>query len=669
MSDNFDLEEVNNKLSLVVRKPQEGKTFICITSITSDASSDVHIVLTMNTLSAGMQFFGRMEEEVGPKNIIVFNSKKSSAGNCLYAKNSSEVFRLLKSNPTVKVVVCCANKRRFSESLMEIFKDAEDSNCFTSQNRKFKLHIDEAHKYIPENRDYVRQFNACDMVSKMVGYSASPDPIFTMDPNDSLFNSIYICDIESEYGMIRSPDYFGVKNCSPVIIENEIREDALLQLYGGAFEGPVPEHIVRLSLTEKEREKGDTLRLRSWYGKSFPFSIGDEKLLFSFLEYILPRFITTSGFSYHFVPAYCRKTTHYQIAEMILQRVEDANIIVINGNGIQLVRMLTVSGRQVPKIIKTGKEIIPVDEQHKKALLEPSFVIQTLISDYPDRPTFVTGLVCVGMSVTLVNETLGNFDTIVMAHHHYKKEDIYQLCRFLFSYIKWSEESRAKIKRTKFMCLQREVYDIAIDYELYIEKLSTEHAGQMCGLAESRGIQPVPPTEKQLRRKELDSLLPFVQFEWKRFEVDGEDPEDEQAQIERAEKYFLRKSGKAITNRSRAKPWSEDPRFLACAITGKRGVYLAEDIEKKVKGNRTWDAYFQLLANKTRYASRMLVGYESLDNPAKYTIYIKSAVLQETDEVRAILAKYGKGAISDEDVSMDETAHEDETDDDMEEAI
>ena len=68
-------EEIQNKLSLVIRRPQEGKTFICIKKILNDNTSNLHIVLTMNTLSSGMQFFGRMEKQIGSENIIVFNIK------------------------------------------------------------------------------------------------------------------------------------------------------------------------------------------------------------------------------------------------------------------------------------------------------------------------------------------------------------------------------------------------------------------------------------------------------------------------------------------------------------------------------------------------------------------------------------------------------------------
>jgi hypothetical protein len=636
MSDYIDIDEVENKLSIIVRKPQEGKTFICITSIVRDHSKDIHIVLTMNTLASGMQFFGRMEEHVGSKNIIVYNSDKKTAGNCHHAKNSGAVVTLLKKNKDIKVIVCCAHKKRFNDSLKDIFNHMTDSIQFMQLNRKFKIHIDEAHKYIPENRDNVRLFNNTEIVSKIVGYSASPDPIFSLDTNDSLFNSIYICDVEKEYGIIRSTSYFGVKDCEPIIVENEITAESL----ESTIDDEVPEHIARLSLTEKEREHDGSIIRKTWYGQRFPFSIGDEKRYFSFLEYSMERLDLTEGFSYHFVPAYCRKVTHYMAADIILKYYNNANVIVINGNGIQLFRYLSISGKLTLKLIKTNKQIIVKDEEHQKQLLEPSFVIQELISDHPNSPTFVTGLVCVGMSVTLVNEVLGNFDSIIMLHNHYNKESLYQLCRFLFNYAKWSPENISKIKKTKFICMHREVYDICLDYESYIEKLTVEYSGRTCALNDVRDIEIIPPTESAIRKEALKSIEGT--WGWKEFEVDGDDEDDAKTQWERAEKFYKNKTGKDITKRSKPSRVETDPQFLTCSINGKKDIYTNESIRTKIKGNKTWDSYFQLLSGKTRYASRMFIGYDDINDSSKYIIYIKWATLEETEKVYEVLDKYGK---------------------------
>jgi hypothetical protein len=100
-----DIEEdqEENKLSIVIRKPQEGKTFICIEKIIADRTRNIHIVITMNTLSAGMQFFVRMQQRIKPDQIIVFNSNKETAGNCHHASDVGSIFILLRKYPDIKV--------------------------------------------------------------------------------------------------------------------------------------------------------------------------------------------------------------------------------------------------------------------------------------------------------------------------------------------------------------------------------------------------------------------------------------------------------------------------------------------------------------------------------------------------------------------------------------
>ena len=72
------------------------------------------------------------------------------------------------------------------------------------------------------------------------------------------------------------------------------------------------------------------------------------------------------------------------------------------------------------------------------------------------------------MSVTLINENLGNFDNVVMAHQHLNDEKLYQLCRFLFSYRSWSGVPRDNIKQTVFHSLTKTVAEICLQYEEYV---------------------------------------------------------------------------------------------------------------------------------------------------------------------------------------------------------
>ena len=85
-----------------------------------------------------------------------------------------------------------------------------DSVSFMEERRKFVVHIDEAHKYIPENSEYVSNFNASCLVVSITGYIGSPDKIWSTKTDDHLFHRIQITDVEKELNLIRSPDYFGV---------------------------------------------------------------------------------------------------------------------------------------------------------------------------------------------------------------------------------------------------------------------------------------------------------------------------------------------------------------------------------------------------------------------------------------------------------------------------
>ncbi len=634
-----DSDEFENKLSLIVRKPQEGKTFICITSIISDITQDIHIVLTMNTLSAGMQFFGRMEEKIGSQKIIVFNSDKKSAGNCHHAKRSEDVIKLIKNN-NIQVVVCCAHIKRFRESLLHIFNDLQDSKSFVEKNKRFKIHIDEAHKYIPENREYIRAINLYPIVTKIVGYSASPDPIFITDPNDNLFNRISICDVEKELSIIRSKEYFGVIDCIPNIIENKVNIDNLYKEYINNCELNIPQDIIEIS----QFEQNQTNVPKRWYGQNFPFSMGNELFFFSYLEYVfsneIPKLIKPSQFSYHFIPAYLRKFTHYQTAKIILNHYNDANVIVINGNGIQLLRMLNIDNDYVMKIIKTNKEIKPLNSSHAKLLLEPSFVIQTLISDYLDKPTFITGYVCVGMSVTLVNETLGNFDSIVMAHNHFKDEDLYQLCRFLFNYVSWKPESKEKIKKTNFISLRRSVFDICLDYEKYIEKLISEYSGKTCTLNETRDIKEIEKTKSQILKERLNTIVD--KSDWFTLNVDESlGTYMSKMMWECAEKFYCKQSGNK-TLPEKSKPTKDNTGKYICSLTKEKIPYSKSKFEKEISGIKTWHSLLFLTKDKLNYASRIFIAYDDLNDPtnSKYTIYIRYASIKDNDESREILKEF-----------------------------
>ena len=431
--------ETESKLSLVVRKPQEGKTSICIKYITDNLSSNIiHIVLTMNTLASGMQFFGRMKEQIGANRIVVFNSVKKTAGDCHHAKDVTGVKSLIKNN-NIKVIVCCAHNKKIRESLIELIEEVSDSVKFREKNIKLIIHIDEAHKYIPENRKYITDYNNSSAVTEIIGYSATADGIWSQNRDDYLFYNILIRDVDAQLGLMRSPHYFGVNQCE-LIAYDVYNNDDLINL--AEISNEISQTTLEIS--------GSTSSNTTWFDTRSCFNHGNEILFLSFIKYILPILnISNDAFSYNFMPAYNRKVTHYECMELILKQYSNANVIIMNGKGQQLYRFNQSTGRSYKitdnvKILQNAHLEPSVQEKQKQlnALLEPSYMIQQLIKNTPNCPTFITGFTCVGMSVTLINENIGNFDNVVMDHQHFKRDILYQLCRFLFKY----EYGHLKIK-------------------------------------------------------------------------------------------------------------------------------------------------------------------------------------------------------------------------------
>lgn len=649
MSDNMSInnileEECDSKLSLVIRKVQEGKTYICITNITTDRTKDIHIVITMNTLGSNMQFFGRMEETIGSNRIIVFNSKKKTAtinesNRCHHAKDVSSIFTLLRKHPDIKVIVCCAHEKRIRESIPELFNLAEQMTATAFANRKFIIHIDEAHKYIPENEDHIRNFNYSPVVKSIIGYSGSPIKIWSARHEDPLFHKIHIVDVQGEFDIIRSPEYFSVNSCEHIIVEAEEGFDTAKIIEDANIQPEIPNFAwIESDMTEKNRP--------TWYGEKYHFDLGNEILFLSFLDYILGRMdIPQDSFSYNFVPAYTRKATHYQTVEIIHRKYPKANVIVMNGNGMTLFRLgqsRLHPGKFISKRIINDKKIRETASlKEQKMLLEPAYMVQKLVESFADYPTFVTGQTCVGMSVTLINQHIGNFDNVVMAHQQFSADKLYQLCRFLFNYTNWNAENKSKIKKTKLYSLTKHVIDTCVKYEEEVEYMSSEFAGKTCSLREIQGLEPEEPSVAEQRKNDLASISLHNSSElWKKWKVyDGNDEE----QWAKVHTFYTEKMGHDIQARSKPKlkdpKTDEDSLFYHCSTTGSVGIQMNATIKRM--STQSWWSTFQLLPNRFNYA-RIFVGYDSLEDPDEYTIYVKYAQLHEVEDTRDILSKWGK---------------------------
>jgi len=649
MMGEYDENEIS-KIRLEVRRPQEGKTVLCINHILQDISNCIHLVLTMNTIASSLQFLGRMKEEIGGDRIVILNSNNKSSSGCHYARdiNIVEKFigKTLRGEKNIKVVVACCHSKRFNESLPDLLAWAQDSIQMLHKNVKFVIHIDEAHKYIPENIDMVRSFNDSQFVSEIIGYTATPDGIWSDNREDHLFHKMFICDVDKESENIINPQYFGVESCE-IIPHDHLKDCDLVRRFVNITDPETLIPDIPIPGSVKRHFKNIDNMRQNWYYKNSPFTLGNELTLLSFIDFILPTLsISSETFSYNFIPAYTRKATHYQTMELIHKHYPLSNVIVINGDGIQLFRLYKCGGydecktasRCVNSSKRVNEYINRIDCQEKQAiminaLLEPSFMIEYLIKDTRDRPTFVTGFESVGMSVTLINKSIGNFDNVFMAHQHYSRDKLYQLCRFLFNYGRWSQENIRNIKRTKIYTLRGSATTICLEYEEHIRRLYMDFGGKSCTLREVRGLDPVEPSDKEIRATNL-SLLKLKNPDgriWKQFKVyDGNDDE----QWERVISFYQEFRGKKIDNRSMLKKVDG---FYHCSDS--RGVGLKTLTDIRAFDKDRWYSRFRLSKNQLKYA-RLFVGYDSVDDPSEYTIFIKYIELDDSLENVEILNKY-----------------------------
>jgi hypothetical protein len=640
MSEYLSCEDFKNKISIVVRKAQEGKTTICIQYILRDTSKNKHIVLTKDTLNASSQFTSRVEGDILPGNIIVFNSNKTTAGECHHAKTKSEVIDLLMTHKNIKVIICCANHTRIKKSLPEIFE------TLYNQDIPFVIHIDEGHKYIPtpKNNPSFRKYNECSNVTTIIAYTATPDKIWNSDKNDKLFHKILIRDVESELSIVRTKNYFGVKDCEFICFEDKVNHTEI----EASIPEKIPPHIIDLANNTKKSNKGKKTKNKEprdlFYGNDYFMEFGNERLMMGFLLFMLPSLpIDPNSFSYHFVPALPCKVTHYQSMELILHCWLTANVIVSNGEGYQLFRKTDSGENQLvitcDEIIQSAKSLPNKFDRtiELNKLKEPSYMIQRLIEPNHNYPTFITGLICIQESVTLINPDIGNFDSFIMSHPHLSRDDKYQICRFLFNYERWRPEQRVNIKKTKFYSLTRAGIEECLEYEEHNQRVSTEFAGKTVSLQE---IQGKKPTAEEIEEEEKQRAFCAIERKdeniWTKIKVyDGNDA----IAWKKAEELYYKILKKRISGRSDPRNSETRDGFYECSISKNKDVQLDSILKRITKSNEKWSNRFQLKSDCLSYA-RVFVGYDNLEDPTEYTIFIKFVELVDTQSTREYLAKY-----------------------------
>ena len=145
---------------------------------------------------------------------------------------------------------------------------------------------------------------------------------------------------------------------------------------------------------------------------------------------------------------------------------------------------------------------------------ETSEQINQVKASFPDRPVFVTGFHCVGMSVTFISKETGNFDNVIFSHNHFPSDVQYQLCRFLFNHTKWSEQERLTIKKTKLFIGKgySEMLQNCLEYESQVDLIDSRISGSLRGKDEVIGMFQSRKRRFQEKRSltQLRNSQPFL---------------------------------------------------------------------------------------------------------------------------------------------------------------
>lgn len=578
----------------------------------------------MNTIKSNLQFFERARARFGEK-ICVFNSrgkKKDQAEGFLHAKDVTGVKKHLKAG--AEIVIMCAHPKRFDVSIIDLLEEIEESSKI---NRQVIIHIDEAHAYIPAYRDKIAEMNEISITERIYMYSATPFSIWCSEASvhetEQLFKNIYVVDNEKEFRVKKSDKYFGVKDCQYRIVAQEY---------------PMIDPVMERGFVERWGNSKQRAAVRAggecrWMNPG-PFDIGNEIDLLSHTEHTLKMLngtgIKEDTFSFNFVPGFCRKLTHYKIMEMILEIYSNALVILINGDGTLLFKNdedgVVIDDPSTPSAGIVGSIIPPKNE--------PSEQIEDCIKRFPDRPVFITGFHCVGMSVTFINERIGNFDNVIYSHEHYMdRPDVqYQLCRFLFNYTSWSLEGQARIKKTKLFLSSRDLIQNCLDYEKQIDKIDTEMSGSVLTRSEVVGDVKVK-MKKVPEERRFDPLEPHARIvSLKRIPVlDGENEEEALEQVKSIYTRFMGKElkGKALPKKVES---GKHVGFYHCSTTGKKEVLTEPHKFKKIVDNWKKTSNFALKQGQHRYA-RVYVVYDDIGNSSDYMWFVRMMEIEDTEEV------------------------------------
>lgn len=382
-----------SKFLLCVLPTQCGKTFVSTQSIDKDIKDDefygrsINIVFTMNSICNNQQFASRLdynEQLYGKGSVCIFSSKHNAK--YTHVKSLNELQGLCLDRATCPhVVVLCGNPTRFGDAVK--FVQVLDQNRL--HITRVMLHYDELHKYITNKklRNQIECLHGLDIVKRIIGFSATPDKIWSLSDFWANLNIIKIDNYSYE-------NYAGCKDMKYTFIEDY-------------FDLP----YCKPSSYDKLDEQ--TIGFIKHVIKKYPNIISDHKKVF--------------------IPGHIRCSSHYKIRNYIFSVSNNAVVIVING---------------MEKTIQFNKDntLVTIDLKLNKEELCELIAKQIIKEGLESRPIIITGCICVSMGQTLMHELLGPFTDCIISHLDFSNDDIYQLFGRILGRIKtWSNYRKTRV--------------------------------------------------------------------------------------------------------------------------------------------------------------------------------------------------------------------------------
>jgi len=390
------------KFSLLVVSCQFGKTYLTVKQIQKHIDEDkdfvtgddgnfiiddgklatkgqsLHIIFTMNTLLNNMQFSVRVkniEDKYGVGSVCVVASKYSGEYKCV--KTEASLYRALKKDTKIRVIIMCTNLKRTTDGVSIIQKLNND--LVESQSSTIKrvfVYYDELHYYINSNklRSGIEIIHDLPIVKEIIGITATPLNIWTDETGRWARLNVYHLDD------FNTDNYVGFND-----LEYEYQDEYFLD--------------------DDDQPKTDLK--------------GQKEYLLGYIDHCLEKCDTILDKGNRvFIPAQVALATHFAVRDHIHKVNREVVVIMING----VEKNITFYANERTNRVTTI-DIVPAKGEELCDTISRILIREDLLT----RAIVYTGFLCISMGQTLVNSTIGSFTHSILCHVGLSNCELYQL--------------------------------------------------------------------------------------------------------------------------------------------------------------------------------------------------------------------------------------------------